>query len=345
MIVWMSPKNNSTNEYNLLFSESLERCSIDVRHIDSFMSLKNLNFFKLILKMKKNDILHLHWPSLIYQSEKKTIKKIKIKIMLMFFRIIKYKQVKLVWTAHNLYPHDTNNINEEKTIREKIINYCDLIFTLSEGLKKLFISEFNIPDSKVKVIKHGHYYRNEYINKSELIESKNKDCVFLFVGQLRPYKGIEDLVKVFTDNNIEDAKLIIAGNPNEEMRNYLHQVEQPNITKIIRFITREEMLSLINKADYIILPYKNITTSGTAILGVSFDTPIIMPDNIFSRDYLNEEISITYNQDDDNSLYNVIKKAVKKRGSFKRKGFIEFKKSYDWDKIGIETYKYYKNLF
>ena len=39
------------------------------------------------------------------------------------------------------------------------------------------------------------------------------DRVFLFLGQIRRYKGVEDLLAVFRQLDAPDARLIVAGRP------------------------------------------------------------------------------------------------------------------------------------
>lgn len=344
MRVWMYPKYNKTNKYNELFSESIEKNGIQV--IDYQMKL-NIKDLKVIKNMRKGDIFHIHWPSFAYQSNNKIKTLVKIALMIIYMNLMKLKGVKIAWTVHNLYPHEMQIEVIEKWFRKFFIKKCDILFALGESIKKEIISKFNLKNDKVTVVKHGHYFG--YYKKGNRNYRKelglNNNTIFLFIGQIRPYKGIEDLVDIFSNNeSFRDKKLIIAGKPNDKMKEYLEKVKSNNIIKILEFLTDEKMIDLIDASDYVVLPYKNITTSGSAILATSYSKPIIIPDNKLIRDYFDEKVSILFETEKPNSLINAMRDALNRKGGFKESDFNRFRDELDWDKIGLITKKAYEKV-
>lgn len=338
----MSPKKNKTNRYNELFSNHL--CDLGINVID-FDWRVDLFGFKNILRMRAKDIIHIHWPSTIYQHE--NLVKNMIKIFLLFIQlfILKIKKVDIVWTIHNIYPHEYKNKKIEKFVRQIIIDNCRIIFSLGEGIKRSILNEYKLTENKIKVIKHGHYfgeYPENYFYSRESLNIKQDDVVFLFIGQIKAYKGIEELIDSFTKAEIENSKLIIAGNPTKEMNSYIKEINHESIIKITQFIPDDDLVSLIGVCDYVVLPYKNITTSGTAILAASYNKPIILPDNECIRDYFNEEIAIFFKNNTEKSLVNALHEACENIGDFKQSKFEEFRKELDWNKIAEEVVECYK---
>ncbi len=52
----------------------------------------------------------------------------------------------------------------------------------------------------------------------------------------------------------------------------------PRVHLVLRYIEAEEIQIYLTAADLVVLPYAEILNSGSAILGLSFDRPILVPD-------------------------------------------------------------------
>jgi len=138
----------------------------------------------------------------------------------------------------------------------------------------------------VSVIQHGSYVEH-YENKISRFESREKlklrqnDIVFLFFGIIRPYKGIQKLIKVIKklseDNRV---KLVIAGKPiNEDI---LYEIKKEIGSKKciqchLRYVSDCEIQTFMNAADAVVLPYNEFLTSGVALLAMSFGKALIVP--------------------------------------------------------------------
>lgn len=344
MKIWMYPKINESNKYNELFAESIEENGIEV--VDYKWTL-NKEGFKNISNMKKGDILHVHWPSHAYYRKENTKFFVKLTLMFFYIKMLKSRGIRFVWTVHNIFPHENKGIAIEKKIRKWLAKQSDLLFALGKTAKKNIISEFNVSPDKVKVIKHGHYYGKYERGNNDFRKKLNiapDETVFLFVGQIKPYKGIEDLAEIFTSHEFEKSKLIIAGKPSNEMVEYIKNVEDDKIIKILEFINDQDMIDLIEASDFVVLPYKKITTSGSAILAASYGKPVIISDTLMIRDYLDEKVSLFYDAKDSNGLLKAIKTASEHKKLFDKENFEEFRRQLDWDEIGKVTSSYYKSL-
>src|SRR5690606_35060226 len=75
------------------------------------------------------------------------------------------------------------------------------------------------------------------------------------------------------------AKLVVAGKVSDEdsdrtVRKFL---SNKNVRYFPGFVKNDDVQVYFNAADVSVLPYKNILTSGAALLSLSFDTPILAP--------------------------------------------------------------------
>jgi glycosyltransferase involved in cell wall biosynthesis len=52
----------------------------------------------------------------------------------------------------------------------------------------------------------------------------------------------------------------------------------PNLTLRLEFVPDGELAALLAAADVVVLPFRRVTTSGTAMLAMSYGRPLIVPD-------------------------------------------------------------------
>ncbi|MGM0838452.1 MAG: glycosyltransferase family 4 protein [Bacillota bacterium] len=338
MRVWMYPKDSDTNQYNSLFSTSIERMN---------KNTKVLNFKqRYLFKLKKNDVLHFHWPHSLYQSNSFIVMCVKAFLFIIILNVLKLFGIRLVWTMHNKFPHKIKFFNLEKLVRKKIINCCSLLIVLSQSIKSEISKEFSVNPQKIRVIKHGHYEgvypevtREKY---TEIKLKANEKFIYLFIGTIQEYKGVINLIKVFKKLE-KNSLLIIAGNPSIEMKDKLNKfISEENIVFDLRFIPDDEIFSIISIADAIVLPYKEITSSGSALLALTYNKPIIAPNTPFMVEYFNENTSELYEKHSENGLYDALVNVTKRE--FTIKSFEKNKQELNWNKIGEELNDLYKEL-
>ena len=155
----------------------------------------------------------------------------------------------------------------------------------------------------IYVIPHGNYigYYANNVSKSKArrrLGLNNENFVYLFLGLIRPYKGIEDLIDTFLKLSNTNTRLLIAGRV-FGIINYESKLKESTkgncrIKLFLDFIPDEDIQVFLNACDVFVLPYKDITTSGAALLGMSFGKPIIAPNISFFREVLTAENGILY---------------------------------------------------
>jgi glycosyltransferase involved in cell wall biosynthesis len=92
----------------------------------------------------------------------------------------------------------------------------------------------------------------------------------LFFGNVRAYKGLEDLVAALPlVRERVDARLVVAGTFMEPMERYVEQVRalgvERHVTFIPDYVADEHVPGLFARADVVALPYRSAT--GSAVLG------------------------------------------------------------------------------
>ena len=233
------------------------------------------------------DVLHLHWPGPYLKGQTWAVKVVYAVKLLVDLFCVRQQGIRIVWTVHNKVSHDTDVPELELWVRRGVARLADRLIVHDEATRREVAKTYRIPAAKIHVIPHGHY-RDVYgdsVPKAEAREALDvpqMGRVFLNFGMLRPYKGIETLLDVWPvyQRDHPADTLLIAGKPvdPEYGQALKSQVQScPNTILEDRFIPDEDVHLYFSAADAVILPFRQITTSGSMLLAMSYDAPIIAP--------------------------------------------------------------------
>ncbi|MGF7046848.1 glycosyltransferase involved in cell wall biosynthesis [Paenibacillus sp. DS2015] len=340
MKVWMWPKSSKMNFYNDLLTNSLCEEGMDIR------DLKHGKLMLQVGQAKSGDIVHIHWIHHAYQNRNPLLFIVKSFILICTMLYLKLRNIQLVWTIHNLYPHHVKYPRMERFMRTIICRFSSKLIVASESIKSKVMKEFKVPENKVFVVKHGHYvgvYKSQGIDFRQQYHIHESADVYLFLGAILAYKGVEDLIEAFNAVKTKDTFLIIAGKADSEMASYLKQVkDMENIILDIRFIPNEEVADLISAVDVMVMPYKEITTSGSAILGLSFQKLIVMPDNDFIDEYFKENMVVRYDPTSVYGLSNAMKASLNVKKERIEPKYDEVLKELEWSAIAQKVKNVYQ---
>ena len=232
------------------------------------------------------DIWHLHWPEHIINNRNSreaagSLLKFWIKL-----KLARLKGTKIFWNVHNINPHERSYPFFEKTLWHILLSNVDGIICMSEiSRQQLFSQRSRARSIPTFVIPHGHY-RGAYpdvIDKNEARETlgiRSDEFVLTFLGQIRPYKGLVSLIHCFTAAQITNAKLLVAGKPfnNDALANVSAAAAfNSNVQLFPYFVGRNDIQKFLRAADLVVFPYIDILNSGSALLALSFDRPILVP--------------------------------------------------------------------
>src|SRR6185369_2482199 len=109
-------------------------------------------------------------------------------------------------------------------------------------------------------------------------KSMDREKVILFFGRIEPYKGLEILLRAFTQivDDLAEWKLVIAGNG--DLSSCSTYLDHPQIEVINRFIDDNEVAGLMQRASLVALPYIEATQSAVIPIAYAFARPVIVSD-------------------------------------------------------------------
>jgi beta-1,4-mannosyltransferase len=318
------------------------------------LNFKNLNFNHI--RKNQFDILHfqtLH-PFILSKNANNKISSI-IKIILFVCQslILKSWGIKLVWTVHE-WSNKVNAKNNFSKWQGLILGYCfDGIITHCDRTKQEVELKCSLNHkSKVFVVPHGNYI-NYYENTINSLECREKlgipkeNVVFLIFGYIYRYKGIVETIDSFKKLNQDNTTLLIAGKPCEDKLEELINNSICKSTNILFFpgdIPDNCVQIYLNACDCVIIPYKIFTTSGVALLAMSFGKACIAPRVGFFEDILNDSGSFLYDSHDVNGLSKTMQEAIEKKNHLSEMGAnnLQLATQYNWELIANKTLEVYK---
>ena len=142
-------------------------------------------------------------------------------------------------------------------------------------------SAYSLGGAPISVIPHGAY---DHLARSARSRPAAPDDPFqlLYLGVVRPFKGVEDLVEAFSMLDRDQAglfRLTIVGEtwegwtaPNEAIARSPHA---DLIERVDRYVSDAELSAYYGQADAVVLPYHRSSASGPLQIAMSAGLPVV----------------------------------------------------------------------
>ena len=266
------PRRVAGNPYCDLLYGRLTALGVDVDADAEFC------FAWLVRNRRRVRVLHLHWPEFYYRGPAGAATVRALAGFLACLALARVLGYRIVWTIHNALPHEPHPA--DRLVRWILMRVARTAVH-SRAARRALPPGGDLP----VVVPHGHYI-GAYPDIVSRREARGRlgiaagDRVLLFFGQVRDYKGIADLVKAFRSVGDPHVKLVVAGRPaaaadGEALRRLA--AGDARIQLHLRFILDDEVQIFFRSADFVVLPYRQVLTSGVAILALSFGRPLVVP--------------------------------------------------------------------
>lgn len=190
----------------------------------------------------------------------------------------------VVYTAHNVTPHPG-----EPTRRAGLKDLYQLasqVIVHSQANRKELLATFDVPVDRVHVLPVGNLddFRGPAIDKLEArrrLGIPTEAPVALFFGLIKPYKGLDVLLRAFalTKPRLPKAQLLVAGQPNMFFEGFQALIDDLGIRDAVlldlRFVPHTEMRVHFTAADVVVLPYIETSQSAVLLTAYTFGRPVI----------------------------------------------------------------------
>ncbi len=285
------------------------------------------------------DVIHIHWLELffVYPTLGRSLKRwLSVILGLILARLC---GVQIVYTVHNLEQHEGQRATLSRWGHRVIFRLARAVHVHDEETASMLREQWGRRRG-VYVIPHGNYI-SAYPNTCSRAEARHrlgiddKSFVYLSLGRVRPYKGVEELLATFKSLPEPDALLLVAGEVQEA--GYDRQIHalalgDARIRLQLQFVADDELQVYFQASDFCVLPYRHVTTSGAAILSFSFQTPIIAPrlGCFVQLVGSNGERGILYDAQSSEGLREALRQARKRDLKAMQEACVQYARQLDW---------------
>jgi O-antigen/teichoic acid export membrane protein/glycosyltransferase involved in cell wall biosynthesis len=279
MKVLVFPRDS--NPYQELLHAGLRESGVRVRYLGELTPSHTLNLLLLPAELAARRlagarIVHLHWVwkfALPGGARTRRAAQLWFAAVLGLVRLL---GLRLVWTAHNVLPHRPV-FADDAAARRTLVRRCDLVIAHhSTALDRL--AALGAAPSRAVVIPHGPFPAPPMPPPGR----PGGPRTFLFFGRIEPYKGVEDLLAAFTAlPGGLDVRLVVAGScPDPALAARLEASAAADDRVELRLgrVRDEDIAGLFAVGDVVVLPFREITTSGSALLALAHGRPLIVPE-------------------------------------------------------------------
>ena len=274
VLAW--PAKAAHNPYNGLLYDGLRALGVDV-----------VEFTPFRLVGRPGTIWHLHWVEAKWNRPRVGEAAFRAAAILAMLQFARLRGVRIVWTVHNLQAHERYHPRLERWFWRAFISRVDGYLALSAAGKALARERFprlrTVPGF---VVPHGHY-RDAYPATLTREEARARlgvpaeARVVAFLGKIRPYKNVPHLIRTLRTLTDPSLRLLVAGQPNlprlaDDVRAAVG--DDPRIRLWLEHVPDDEVQVYLGAADLVVLPYQEVLNSGSALLALSFDRPVLVPE-------------------------------------------------------------------
>ena len=264
--------NRDRNPYNALLYEALQARGAAIQEFDPAAAIPGA-------------IVHVHWPE-AHLNHRRWLRAAPRSARRLFeLSRARRRGARLVWTVHNIGSHERRYPRTEALFWRRLITLVDGWTALSSDAAAAAIERWpRLASLPQAVIPHGSY-RSAYPDAVGRAEARSHlgiapDVrVVAFIGRIKTYKGVPELVRAFRSLS-SDAVLLIAGRvETATLRDEIEQMRDGDARVIVRddVVPAEELQFYLRAADLVVAPFLDILNSGSVLLALGFDRPVLAP--------------------------------------------------------------------
>jgi glycosyltransferase involved in cell wall biosynthesis len=294
----------SRNPYQRLLYDEFDRAGHSIRYAGQLTPSHTLNLLLLPVELTAYRaagwrILHVHW---VYEfalagSDRfpflRRVGQAWFSVVLAVTRLIR---MRVVWTAHNVVPHE-RVFHDEVAARRLLVRASELVLVHAPAAVSE-LERIGLRPKRTAFVRMGPLTASVDVATLRAPGSGGPPLRLLFFGQVREHKGVEDLLEAMSV--VPEAVLVclvVAGEcPDPELRGRLEALAGrcgDRVVLRLEHIPDEEVTALLAAADIVVLPFRRVTTSSSALLAMGHARGLVLPD-VPAFDDLPTEAAVFY---------------------------------------------------
>ena len=268
------------NPYQRLLAEALARRGAHARAVN------RLGLGEVLRARPRSSIVHLHWVEFVIRSTDPgwragVLSVVRAAHLLLVLLVARVRRVRVVWTVHNLQPHEARRRRLDRVVGRLAARLADSVLVHSRHCAAQVSERLG---GTVEVAYHGNYIDFYPPPRRDRRESRLSlgipaDAhVFLAFGLIRPYKMIVELIAEFRCLADPRFRLLIAGRPlSDDLRRQVEAAAAGDERVVLRLgrIADADVAEIHLAADVAVFAYRDVFSSGALMLALSHGLPVV----------------------------------------------------------------------
>jgi beta-1,4-mannosyltransferase len=343
MKVLFAPDYRAGVAYQELLARALDRNGVSVEFLAGYRRV-----FPLYRSMRswQGDILHLHWPEKYFERRNDAgdlFRKLRYPLDLS----LALRRVKLVVTAHDLYPHNrfgeplvSGNIQRTYDCASRIIAHSDAALDA-------LCETYRIDRSKCAAIRHGDLSRSfgmlpDFDESRTALGIPSEEKLCLIFGTVEPYKGLEPVIDYWPRAR-PSVTLVILGKPFS--REYERSIRSlaggaAGVRLELGWQSEDKLHQWLAAANCVLFNYRFILTSGAASLARSLGIPMLIPKRLSTIDLIEPHPLVFRFTDFESDFSDLLQRAAAHERD--ANAAAAFREESGWEKIAAKTVDVYR---
>lgn len=293
------PDYRSTNPYQSLLYRSIREDVVAMPASDP------LDIGGIPRRQGVRGLFHIHWTAPILNPAADEVQALnRLHRFVDQLDLLKSRGFGILWTLHNVMPHECPFPELESVLRQEIADRADLVHVMCAEALDAIEGQYVIPEYKVRIVPHCSYV-GVYPDVVDPDTARNrlglgpKDTVVLFLGGVRIYKGIDLLLDAFEAALERDSslKLVLVGRRAkfEGLDDLMDRAaSNPAVVSNFNAIADDDLQHFLKASDVVVLPSRTGLNSGSMLLALTFARPVIAPKIGCLPDVEAEGIGLTF---------------------------------------------------
>jgi glycosyltransferase involved in cell wall biosynthesis len=247
--------------------------------------------------------LHLHWLDRVVRGAAGQAEAA-ARIDRFLARLDGFREVggRVVWTVHNILPHETSFEALEARLAGEVARRADVVHVMAARTAELTSPWYELPNQRILAVPHPSF-AGVYPDHLSRLQARARlglgpdDLVFLALGAIQAYKGLTDLLEAWAAGPEPGRRLVVAGIASDDpliVAALDRARADPSIVVRTGKIAVQDMQVYLRAADVAVLPYRAALNSGALLLALTFGLPVVVPAASGIADLVEPAFGIAY---------------------------------------------------
>jgi glycosyltransferase involved in cell wall biosynthesis len=298
------------------------------------------------------DAVHLHWVEFLYAAGgcaavQAALMHKRAASLMAALRALRAAPVPVVWTVHNLRPHEVRFPWLADATIAAALRASDALVVHSRHAAQRLQAEFRPPVAPT-VLPHPHYIgaypepRRHRAATRQALGIPDDAFTYLVFGQLRAYKRVPEAIAAFRRLDDPKARLVVAGGVSDQTtEREIAAARDGDDRVLLRLepVPEAEVAELHAAADAAVLHYRDVFSSGALLLALSLGLPVVAPAGTTATELVDPPAIEAYSGDDPSLALAAIQAGSPQE---RREAAVATARSYAWDAMADGLLRLYR---